>query len=1473
MAVLGRVLIGSQQRVDLTDFLAIDSYSAGDWKYFIKSITSEPLILKGFEVIDAPLSIGTTGISIKVADSVLYHPNSNAGSFFYGLSEGSPLSAPLVPELRANSTNFVYLVLTTQGVAQDSRAFWDVDLNGGAGGEFSQDVNTESVLKVEIGVSVSTFPEGAIPLCKVVMGSTSISSIEDCRNMMFRLGKGGASPDPFNTYAWKSEPSASYARNETPNFINNSSQPTPFAGGDKNISTMKEWMDAIMSKLLEISGTTFWYEGTGGASLPNIFDDALSSTIKSKGKWFHSGTTPGLITWSEDIVYKKINDNREIIIRQNPVTGAQLQNEEVLYIQMERDKQINPSNSPVQWTSGSVFVNGVVGNFEYINKGDWVRKQSDDARLYYRVEEMYTDVNGGGSSGVAGSIAKSIRLSSVYAGVGELAVAQRTKGEFSQTPIEYSIAARDSFALTSAGGNAYWLAMRSDSILNIGSIDTVYFDGTVDISDSDGVKAKLTFPSPHGLIDGDRVVIASAGAYNGIHAVEVSNSNEVYIETTATMNPSGVTVSWAVVTTISRTNGYGFSLESANHGFTTGETVRISDTTTPYDTYSDVGPGLYKLSVRNSTQFQIPYDANTSDVGVVGQATVARIILRTEFGTISVVQGQSIDIGGDIQNLMDFVGMQSMTQTNPLYAIPSDAAGQTLLAGSQNYNSSTTDSLTTRVSRLTGMMQGRVQDRGLSFNGRLTVRNTTFGSDQVLVIDGEQFLSKPGSPNQTIAYGSSYNLAENTALVISLDRDSSSSIVPAIENLGSPFLLAENKLVLYSRFDTTSVYAWNGTEISNSSSHTVGSFEDSQSKNLIMHDKAGIKLDPSTGVFSFNTTLANITLFLPGPSSTQNVINTSAIGPLSPSQRTIPNGSCVWVRVNRRNLKTFTVTTTDPNYQDSDVSGALYITTPDLVPADQDCFVLFINSDGALLAPWKTDPVGNVYEEDKTVVSSLPSNDNEVQGPITVGATISLPLDSRNNDEIQYYIVGSGQLEIYLSGQRLRVNEDWLEVGSVGTASSQIQIQQNLVIGDVLTFRIGTTGAVYFSSVGGGSGGSGSLQDAYNNGNLINVLTGLPVIINGTSGKLLAVNGDVEIVGIIDPKGIEFAKQTSDPLNPLKDGLWVNTSGHLIQKRGVDPSINITNSILNPSSFITTGNGLSWSGSTISVTTDTSGLSFDGGSLTLLKDPNGGIVGDSTTGIRLNIESLSPSLEFNVLNQLRLKRRPNSGINVDTDGVGIELESIEPSMQILSNELGIKIDSTNAIVKNINGIGIKLESTSPSLQIISNELGVKLDANGAISSGTNGLGVNIDSTLSIVGNALSVNAVPFVGVSLLNNSGSLISGFTPISVDLNGDMIPTNVSYESDAFSMVGILKEDTAESSAGVVVTSGKLENIVSSFSFGDSIFVSKTGGLTNTKPDIGVDGFVSGDWIIKVGTITKNQNNPSNKDLIVKVQLVGQL
>lgn len=124
---------------------------------------------------------------------------------------------------------------------------------------------------------------------------------------------------------------------------------------------------------------------------------------------------------------------------------------------------------------------------------------------------------------------------------------------------------------------------------------------------------------------------------------------------------------------------------------------------------------------------------------------------------------------------------------------------------------------------------------------------------------------------------------------------------------------------------------------------------------------------------------------------------------------------------------------------------------------------------------------------------------------------------------------------------------------------------------------------------------------------------------------------------------------------------------------------------------------------------------------------------------------------------------------------------------------------------------------------------------------------------------------------LLNNSGSAISGFIPVRANTSGELGLVNVAMES-ASSIVGITLTSIPNGNSGDVVTSGKIENI-NSFDLGDVIYVSKSGGLTNTKPEIGVDSFVAGDWIISVGVIAKNQSNPSNKDLFVNIQIIGQL
>jgi hypothetical protein len=95
------------------------------------------------------------------------------------------------------------------------------------------------------------------------------------------------------------------------------------------------------------------------------------------------------------------------------------------------------------------------------------------------------------------------------------------------------------------------------------------------------------------------------------------------------------------------------------------------------------------------------------------------------------------------------------------------------------------------------------------------------------------------------------------------------------------------------------------------------------------------------------------------------------------------------------------------------------------------------------------------YEEYINIVSGSPVG-NQLN-PVSSGTNITIPVNSRAIGSPQeFYIVGKGKLEVYLNGQHLVSGQPngWLEVGASLSSSDQIQISQNLLVGDTLTFRI-----------------------------------------------------------------------------------------------------------------------------------------------------------------------------------------------------------------------------------------------------------------------------------------------------------------------------------------------------------------------------------------------------------------------------------
>lgn len=298
MSVLQRLSLLPNERLDTADARFIEASGLNDWRFFLQGFYSpKSYILSGFEISNYSTIFSIPGFKLTFNDVVLFHSQATtqaAGFYvFAGTEQDTPVS------LSPSATNFVEADLSVSSGTPDVRAFWDQAGNGGAGGEFNDTVETVINLDLAVSANITGFTTGKIPLYKVVTNAGGVvTSVTDCRNLFFRLGTGGDSPDPTNNFAWPSLPNPAHARLET--SITATSATTtnaPFQGGDKNLKTFKDWMDAVMSSIKEIKGSPYWYS-PGGANVAAAYQNA-ALIVFAGGTWEHNPpylTTTGSVT-------------------------------------------------------------------------------------------------------------------------------------------------------------------------------------------------------------------------------------------------------------------------------------------------------------------------------------------------------------------------------------------------------------------------------------------------------------------------------------------------------------------------------------------------------------------------------------------------------------------------------------------------------------------------------------------------------------------------------------------------------------------------------------------------------------------------------------------------------------------------------------------------------------------------------------------------------------------------------------------------------------------------------------------------------------------------------------------------------------------------------------------------------------------------------------------------------------------------
>lgn len=298
MAIIRRVNQLSQMREEVSDLKAIESAASADFDLLAESLIAgagNPYVINGFTINMASNPIGgaSSNIQVIVANGSLLHTTASQSGTFFLVPSGTPnvaLNAATTPNVFGSfvpsSLNYVGIdYYRFQDPTTDTQRYlWDPTTQD----EDQIIAPAAIILNYEFVISTSIWAANILPIAIIQTDSSNnVVSITDSRPLLFRLGTGGISPNPFYVYP--------FPQGDTENPVTTTSNGVnPFVGGDKAITDMKDWIDAVETLLLFLGGGPFWYSfaslGPSG-SVPQLREDATLTILTGNGNISH-GVVP-----------------------------------------------------------------------------------------------------------------------------------------------------------------------------------------------------------------------------------------------------------------------------------------------------------------------------------------------------------------------------------------------------------------------------------------------------------------------------------------------------------------------------------------------------------------------------------------------------------------------------------------------------------------------------------------------------------------------------------------------------------------------------------------------------------------------------------------------------------------------------------------------------------------------------------------------------------------------------------------------------------------------------------------------------------------------------------------------------------------------------------------------------------------------------------------------------------------------------
>jgi len=453
----------SNQRIDLSNLRSIESAGRSDFDdLFSGSMTGgNSYVIKGF-TISATFGNQASSAQLLVADSALLHSQSQtSGTILVLPSSEAPqplntvTNSKVVGSFTANADNYVSIeyIRAVDPSTTDTVYLWDPSTQA----EISKSIPLALILDYRIVISNSPPSSNGLPIARIrTNAQNGVSQLEDRRPLFLRLGRGGNNPpNPAYVYPW------SQGRDENPSTKTDGSGADPFLGGDKQLLSLKDWMDATMSLIKEIKGTTYWYSPiSASGSITSLAEDTTKAIVTGDGIITHSQTIAGRMNWNSDIFIKVVGTPLNYRILENNTLSAgaadiTLSDNEVAYLNMQRNITLA---QPLVWTNGSTAVSAAAPWTDELMEGDFIRLAEEDDTAFYQIATIVDDSNVTLTQAFSG-------VSNTYESYASYGVYGTTNTVFTNPPVSPTA---NRYILTDARedvpftGDVWWLFARAD---------------------------------------------------------------------------------------------------------------------------------------------------------------------------------------------------------------------------------------------------------------------------------------------------------------------------------------------------------------------------------------------------------------------------------------------------------------------------------------------------------------------------------------------------------------------------------------------------------------------------------------------------------------------------------------------------------------------------------------------------------------------------------------------------------------------------------------------------------------------------------------------------------------------------------------------------------------------------------------------------------------------------------------------------